>query len=86
MMLDDDFLNIPKLVPRKPVVERDLDRLQPDLCLTIVAAHVNVHRFVAVKAHEKEPIGTFPESIRHRGRLGDWLRGINLRSIIRFRI
>ena len=86
MVLYDNLLNVPKLVPGKPVVERDLDRLQPDFRLTIVAAHVNVHRFVAVKAHEKEPIGTFPESIRHRGKLGDWLRGINFRLIIRFRI
>jgi hypothetical protein len=85
-MLDDDFLNIPKLVPRKPVVERDLDRLQPDLRLAIVAAHVNVHRLIAVKAHEKEPIGAFPEGSRHRGKLEDWLQGTNLLSIIRFRI
>jgi hypothetical protein len=86
MVLYDNLLYIPKLVSGKPVVERDLDRLQPDLRLAIVAAHVNVHRLIAVKAHEKEPIGTFPESIRHRGRLGDWLRGTNLRLIIRFRI
>jgi hypothetical protein len=71
MVFDDNLLNIPKLVPRKPVIERDLDRLQPDLRLAIVATHVNMHRFVAVKADEKEPIGTFPESIRHRGKLGD---------------
>ncbi len=86
MVLDDNLLNIPKLVSGKPVVERDLNRLQPNLRLAIVAAHVTAGRFVAVKAHEKEPIGTFPESSRHRGWFGIWLRGINLRPIIRFRI
>jgi len=53
MVFDDNLLNIPKLVPGKPMIERDLYRLQPDLRLTIVAAHVNVHRLVAVKADKK---------------------------------
>jgi len=34
MVLDDNLLNIPKLVPGKPMIERDLYRLQPDLRLT----------------------------------------------------
>ncbi len=86
MVLHDNLLNVPKLMSGKPVVERDLDRLQPDLRPAIVAAHVTAGRLIAVKAHEKESIGTFPEGSRHRGKLGDWLRGINLRPIIRFRI
>jgi len=86
VMLDDNVFDIPKLVSGKAVVERDLNRLQPDLCLTVVSAHMTAGRLVAVKAHEKEPVGTFPESSRHRGKLEDWLRVINLLRIIRFRI
>jgi len=68
-MLDNDVFDVPKFVSGKAVVECDPNRLQPDLCFTVVSAHMNMHRLVAVKAHEKEPIGTFPESSRHRKEL-----------------
>lgn len=72
MVLYGNVFDVPKLVSGKAVVERDLNRLQSDLCLTVVSAHMNVHRLIAVKAHEKEPVGTFPENSRHRGKLEDF--------------
>ena len=67
VVIDDDVFDVPKLVSGKTVVERDLNRLQPDFRLTVVSAHINVHRFVAVKAHKEKPVWAFPKSSRHRG-------------------
>jgi hypothetical protein len=86
VVLDDNLFYVSKLVPGKSVIERDLDRFQPNLRLAVVPAHVDVHRLIAVKAHEKESIGTVTESSRHRGELEEWRAGSNLPRIIRFRI
>jgi hypothetical protein len=53
MVLENDVLDVAYLVPRESVVERDLDGLEPNLRLHVVALHVNVHRLVAVEAPKK---------------------------------
>jgi len=68
-MIYDNALDFPHFVTGEAVIECNLDRLQPELRLASISAHMNVHRFVAVETDKIEPIRAFPKSSRH-GRTG----------------
>jgi hypothetical protein len=64
----DDSANHVQFVGAETVAPSQLDRFEPELAGAALALHVDVRRFIAVKAREEEPI-------RPRDALDSWHSG-----------
>jgi hypothetical protein len=56
-ILNNDTTNTIELYRRKTIIGRQNDWRKPELAQTVLAAHMNVRRFVTIEAVEEETIG-----------------------------